>query len=145
MKMSAEDDKKRDVKHWTDSEKRYLGESWGNVPIDDICRELGRSRQSVDCQAVRMRLSFNKTIENNLLMVALISRFVRPEWFSPDRQFFRLTRINQKRWWKLYRGEDRITDEELVRLFEALNVDHSRFFELRQKQILFKKQRENDE
>ena len=125
------------MKPWTDTERRYLGESWGSVPIKEICAELKRSEQAVNCQAVRMRLSFNKTTENNLLMVALTMRFVRPEWFMPDRAFSRATGINQKRWWKLYRGEEPISENELVLLFETLSIDPSRFFEARQKRINF--------
>ena len=125
------------MKPWTKEERSYLSESWGSVPVEDICDYLNRSEQAVYCQAVRMRLSFNKTTENNLLMVALVTRFVRPEWFSPDRDFFRASGINQKRWWKLYRGEVSVTEEELVRLFEMLGIDHSLFFEARQKRIQF--------
>ena len=126
------------MKPWTKDEKSYLCESWGNVPIDEICSTLKRSEQAVYCQVVRMRLPFNKTTENNLLMVALEMRFVRPDWFMPDRNFFRVTGINQKRWWRLYRGEEQITEEELVRLFEVLGINHSEFFEARQKRINFK-------
>lgn len=125
------------MKPWTEKEKQYLTESWGNVPIKDICAYLNRSEQAVNCQVVRMRLPAGKATENNLLMIALKTRFVRPEWFMPDRTFFRVTGINQKRWWKLYRGEDIIIEDELVRLFETLNIDHSLFFELRQKRIEF--------
>jgi hypothetical protein len=130
------------MKHWTETERRYLRMNFSNVPISVICENLNRSEQAVNRQAAKMNLSFKKEVENNLLMIALTKRFVRPEWFMPDKYFFRLTGINQKRWWKLYRGEDCCTEMELAVIFEALSIDHSLFFELRQKTIPFPK---NDE
>ncbi len=47
--------------------------------------------------------------------------FRNPQYFKPTREFYKATNISQQRWWTLYRGEDRMTEEEFRNI--ALHLD----------------------
>ena len=42
--------------NWSEPEKRYLSDSWGNVSIDTICKNLNRSRNAINIMKQRLKL-----------------------------------------------------------------------------------------
>ncbi len=69
-----------------------------------------------------------------ILAFELVKLYTRghPEYFKPQRDFFKTTRIKQKRWWALYRGEKSMTQEEYLRVTEHLSISLQEAFDARQ-------------
>jgi hypothetical protein len=79
----------------------------------------------------RQRL-FPDSADRNLARELIAIKFVYPEYFTPTRQFFLSTKIRQRRWWQLYRGEKKITELEYRAVVEHLNITLNEAFEARQ-------------
>lgn len=50
------------ARNWTDEEKAYLREAWGNISIPRICTALNRSENAISIMA--KRLSLGPFLEN---------------------------------------------------------------------------------
>ena len=127
---------------WTQEEMRFLKESIGVLPMDDIYKRLSpnRSRTSVDLKIKRMRLAKVKTVapervKRNLVTEMLRQRIGDPRNFQPQRDFYERTKIGQKRFWQLYNGEKNLTETEYLALVQEWNVSLPDAFEIRQVKI----------
>ena len=127
---------------WTQAEMRFLKDSIGVLPMDDIYKRLSpnRSRTSVDLKIKRMRLAKVKTIspervKRNLITKMLRQRIGDPRNFQPQRDFYERTKIGQKRFWQLYNGEKNLTETEYLALVQEWNVSLPDAFEIRQVKI----------
>jgi hypothetical protein len=85
----------------------------------------------------RERIATRSKVVKNLLLELVRIRFINPELFMPNRKFYNDVRINQNRWWRLYRGEENLTEDEYDRLTEYFGVDREVAFENRQLDIEF--------
>ena len=127
---------------WTQEEMRFLKDSIGVLPMDDIYKRLSpnRSRTSVDLKIKRMRLAKVKTIspervKRNLITEMLRQRIGDPRNFQPQRDFYERTKIGQKRFWQLYNGEKNLTETEYLALVQEWNVSLPDAFEIKQVKI----------
>ena len=127
---------------WTQEEMRFLKDSIGTLPMDDIYKLLSpnRSRTSVDLKIKRMRLAKVKTVDpervkRNLITEMLRQRIGDPRNFQPQRDFYERTKIGQKRFWQLYNGEKNLTETEYLALVQEWNVSLPDAFEIRQVKI----------
>ena len=127
---------------WTQEEMRFLKDSIGALPMDDIYKRLSpnRSRTSVDLKIKRMRLAKVKTVapervKRNLVTEMLRQRIGDPRNFQPQRDFYERTKIGQKRFWQLYNGEKNLTETEYLALVQEWNVSLPDAFEIRQVKI----------
>jgi hypothetical protein len=123
---------KANTLRWTDREKEFLFDHLQKMPVPEIARELGKTERAVILFLHRHRTSPKTVIKNNLILVILQTAFVRPEYFKPTRTFYDAVKIGQKRWWALYKGVIKATDEECLRVARHLNVDMEELFENRQ-------------
>lgn len=124
-------------KHWTQEEKEYVLTNIGRISIQDMAKHLGRSEMSVHLFIHRRRKSPKSVVKDNLLLRLLTLKFVNPEYFEPNRQFFQAVAIGQKRWWMLYKGIEKITEEEYKRVAEHLEISQIDSFQSRQLTITF--------
>jgi hypothetical protein len=124
--------------HWTEEQKQFVRDNAGRLPVEDIAAGIGRSPRAVILFLHRNRVAVGKTVAHNLTLAVLKRKFGHPEYFAPNRRFFRETRINQKRWWDLYCGRKQITPEEYDRLCSHLDIPPEDKFEARQMDIIFK-------
>ena len=127
---------------WTQDEMRFLKDSIGALPMDDIYKRLSpnRSRTSVDLKIKRMRLTKVKTVapervKRNLITEMLRQRIGDPRNFQPQRDFYERTKIGQKRFWQLYNGEKNPSQNEYIALTREWNVTLEDAFDIRQLKI----------
>lgn len=123
--------------HWPHAEKEYVLGNLGKLSIEEMASHLGKSTMSVKLFLHRKRKSPRTVVADNLLLRLLSIKFINPEYFEPNREFFRAVRIGQKRWWKLYKGVDKVTEEEYIRVAAHLQISLIDSFESRQLNIQF--------
>lgn len=119
-------------KRWSPEEKEFVFSNLGEKTISEMAEHLGKTEMAVNLFLLRKRTSPKTVVKNNIVLLLLQTAFVNPEYFTPNRTFFESVKIGQKRWWSLYKGVKKATDEEVVRIANHLCVDMSDFFEIRQ-------------
>ena len=117
---------------WTSKEKEFLLENWEKMTPAQIAKYLRKTENAVICYALRKRLSHTPKVKKNLLKEVLCMRFIRPELFNPDRRFLREVGMSQIRFWRVYRGEESLTQKEYMKLVLVLGITLEQAFEARQ-------------
>jgi len=79
---------------------------------------------------------FPEQTERNLLLEILERKFVKHEYFTPTKQFYKAVGIRQRRFWQLYRGERKMTETEYQNLTLHFKVSLQDAFEMRQLSLL---------
>ncbi|MDR1437135.1 MAG: SANT/Myb domain-containing protein [Candidatus Symbiothrix sp.] len=130
---------KENTGHWTDEEDEKLRRMLHSHShsLKEIAFLLGRTEKAIRLYIHRERIALNPVIGKNLLLELLRIRFLYPELFMPNRKFYNDVKINQNRWWRLYRGEENPTEEEYSRLIEYFKVENEVVFKKRQLEIEF--------
>jgi hypothetical protein len=127
----------KNTKHWTDEDDRKLRQMLHSHSLHEISASLGRTEMAVKLYMHRERIAVRSKVSKNLLLELVRIRFINPELFMPNRKFYNDVRINQNRWWRLYRGEENLTEDEYDRITEYFGVDREVAFENRQLDIEF--------
>ncbi len=122
---------------WTPDDDKKLREMLSYSSFSQIAEALNRTENAVKLYIHRERIPINPKVKKNLLIELLTLRFINPEFFMPNRKFYNDTGINQNRWWRLYRGDDKITEDEYARLIEYFGIKHEVAFEKRQLDLTF--------
>jgi hypothetical protein len=117
---------------WTDKEKEFVYSHLNKLAPSQIAQELGKSERAVCLFLHRHRLNTATVVKKNIILIILKMAFVDPEYFKPTRTFYDAVKLGQKRWWALYKGVRRPTDEECLRIATHLKVDMKELFENRQ-------------
>lgn len=129
--------KNKPKKHWSPEEKQYVLNNIGRISIPEMAKHLNRSEMSVHLFIHRRRKSPKSVVKDNLLLRLLTLKFINPEYFEPNREFFQTVKIGQKRWWMLYKGIEQITEEEYKRVADHLEISLIDSFQSRQLTITF--------
>ncbi|MEA4975965.1 hypothetical protein SDC9_136768 [bioreactor metagenome] len=112
----------------------YLEQNINSKSLDQMAEEL-----KVDRESLRLFLHHHKKFKlanhNNIIIRLLTSLIGHPEYFTPTRNFFEETRIGQRRWWQLFKGEKTPTEKEYMAICRHLNVDDMTHLEARQLNI----------
>lgn len=117
---------------WQKKDILFLRENIGKLAFKDIASHLGRSELAIQLYVHRYRIPIGEQKGRNLVQELLTMKFVNPEYFSPTRAFYKAIKMTQKRWWDLYYGKDKLTEDEYYRLIEHFKVSLKDAFEARQ-------------
>lgn len=101
------------------------------MTIKELSKNLQRTERAVKLYIHFQRLK-SRQGKRNLLIEILTKKFVHPENFKTTRSFFDDVKISQVRFWKLYRGDEMISEKEFIALIRYFNVDLLEAFESRQ-------------
>jgi hypothetical protein len=93
--------------------------------------ELKVDRESL-CLFLHHHKKFRLANDNNIIRRLLTSLIAHPEYFVPNRNFFIKTKIGQRRWWQLFKGEKTPTEKEYMAICKHLNVHDYIHLEARQ-------------
>lgn len=93
---------------------------------------IGRSELAVQLYVHRARLCFRPSVKRNLVVELLRIRLVNVDYFTPTAAFIEACGLAPARFWSLYRGERRPTNEEYLRIAGTLGVTLQEAFESRQ-------------
>lgn len=84
----------------------------------------------------RERIFPISTKPKNLAYEIVKIKFVHPEYFKPNRRFYKAVGMTQRQWWSAFRGETRLTEEQYKRLSLHLGITLEEAFEARQLEIV---------
>lgn len=134
-----EQEKKRTVKTWRKWEKEFLFDNLDKMPIEDICTHLKRNERSVKLFLHRNRKDPRGIVKDNLLIRILTIQFKDPALFSPNRAFLNTVKIGQKRYWQIYKGLEKMKDEECKRITDFFQIPYEMVQEVRQTELFDEK------
>lgn len=126
---------------WTPEEEKYLEENINSKSITEIYEYFGtcgRTKNCVNIKIHRMRLPIKKggvlkeMVSRNIVKEMLTQRIGTPDSFRYTSGFRLRTKIGQKRFWQLYRGEKNITETEYRALAKEWKITLEDAFEIRQ-------------
>lgn len=115
----------------------YIECNVGIKTLEQMATELNVDSMELRLFIHRYRL-FPVNTQRNLAKEIIAMKFIYPEYFSPTRSFFESTGIGQRRWWQLYRGDKKMTENEYKSITEHLKITLQEAFEARQL-IMFEK------
>lgn len=110
-------------KTWTPREEDFVRRNVDKLSLDEIAKELKKTPTAVRQFLHRKRIHTGGKVERNLVKEILEKRFVRVDYFKPNRDFYNAVGMSQKRWWSVYYGEVPLTDEEYRRLTRHFGVE----------------------
>lgn len=117
--------------NWTNFEERTLREELDNgTLLKDIAQMLSKSETAVYLYCYRNNIPLHPRLKNPMMRNLLQIKFGKPEFFQPNKAFYRLVGINQKRWSELACGYVQPTQDELMRVAKALNFSVEETFKL---------------
>lgn len=117
---------------WIEKDIQYLLDNIGKQSTKEIAKSLGKSERAVNLYIHRYRIPVIKEQGRNLVKEILTIKFVNPDYFQPNKAFYKAVNLTQKRWWDLYHGKSKLTEEEYIRLVDHFNVSFKDAFEARQ-------------
>lgn len=117
--------------NWTDNEVQILHEELSRgTSLKEIGRLLSKSDTAVYLYCYRNNIPLHPRLKNPMMRNLLQIKFGKPEFFQPNKAFYRLVGINQKRWSELACGYVQPTQDELMRVAKALNFSVEETFKL---------------
>lgn len=117
---------------WNPEEEMLLRENLNKKTFEEIGGMLGKSELAVKLYVHRNRIQYRPSVKRNIVLELFRIKLVNPDYFQVTTIFLKAAQINQVRFWKLYRGEERPTDDEYLRLTTTLGVSLEEAFNARQ-------------
>lgn len=117
---------------WKPDEIDFLKKNLNKLTFAQIAKALGKSELAVHLYVHRNRIPVREQQGRNLVVEILTIKFVNPEYFMPTKSFYRAVKIGQKRWWDLYYGKAKLTDDEYIRLARHFQISLEDAFNARQ-------------
>lgn len=134
---------KKEDKPWTPQDEEFLRQNINSLSVSDIAVKLGRTENCVNIKCHRLRVDRKKgglkkeLVSRNLILEMLKQRIGDPESFRYTPGFRQRTKIGQKRFWQLYRGEKNVTEDEYLLLAKEWNLTLQDAFDVRQIKLDF--------
>lgn len=117
--------------------EQYVRQNIDKKSVQEMANHLGVKPYDLDQFIHRERIfPVNNTFKNRAYEVVK-KKFVHPEYFKPNRKFFRAIGMSQRQWWAVYRGAYPISDEHYLRLTEHLGLTLPEAIDLKQISINF--------
>lgn len=120
---------------WTKSQERYVLKHIHDKPKPQIAKDIGKSELALDLWLHRHRNDPRLVPKKNLLIQLLQKKFRDISCFVPSRSFFDYVKVGQKRYWAIYKGIEPISEDELKRIAEWLDVSLEGIYEARQVEL----------
>lgn len=113
----------------------FIRENIDSMTFEDMADAIGVSTYNLKLFLHQNKI-FRKQAHRNLLLEMLTLKFGKPEYFHPNKEFYKAVGIGQRRFWQLYRGEKAVTEKEYQNLALHFGVSLKDAFEMRQLSLL---------
>ena len=120
---------------WTQEQKDFVLNNYTKMTIEEMADSICKSYMAVQLFMHRQRISSAPTVKRNLIIEMLTVKFVHPEYFMPTKTFYKAVGLTSARWWDLYYGKRKPTNEEYLSIATHLKVSLQEAFESRQLMI----------
>lgn len=98
---------------------------------EDLAKIFATTAYNINQVIHRNGLFIIDEINPSLAYKIIKTVFRNPQYFKPNREFYKATHISQQRWWALYRGDDKMTDKEFRNIALHLELTLHEAYELR--------------
>lgn len=116
---------------WEKKKEELKAKILDGLSLEEIADHFNTTSNSVQLAIHRYRLFNPEKLRASLAYRVIKQVFRRPEYFCPNRGFYKAIGVTQKRWWNLFRGEEKITQEEFNRLGIHLKLTLEETLELK--------------
>lgn len=107
---------------WSRAEEYQLRQMIGEGKTKkQVAEALNRSVQAVHLFCYRYKVPIRPVLPKSNIRTMLTIKFGDPDYFSPNKEFYKKTRITSHRWTELSFGYCQATTEECVAVARELN------------------------
>ena len=101
-----------------------------NLSLQQIAEQLGKTPAAVRVYMYRNGYSLKRKLACPLVEKLISIKFADPNWFKPNREFYRQVKIGQKRFTDLRLGYANPTEDEMRKIADVLGIDRNDFVKL---------------
>ena len=116
---------------WEKKKEELKSKILDGLSLEEIAEHFDTTSNSVQLAIHRYRLFNPEKLRASLAYRVIKLVFRRPEYFSPNKDFYKAIGISQRRWWYIFKGEVKITQEEFNRLGVHLKLTLEETLELK--------------
>lgn len=117
-------------KSWSKEEDKFVRENAGMMSFENIGLALGRSSLAVQLYMHRKGIPIRPVLKRPIVKLMIQTKFGDVNYFSPTREFYKRVGIGMKRFQSLAKGYCQPTQEEIIKISRALNMNHSEMLKL---------------
>ena len=117
--------------NWSAEEDRIVRQNAGMMGYEQLAELLpGRSAEAVQLYMYRHHLPVRRQLRKAIVPEMLRLKFGDATMFAPNKAFYGRIKVSTQRWNKLRFGYDQPTQEEIVRIARALNMQPDEMLKL---------------
>lgn len=117
-------------KSWTEDEDRFVRTNAGMMSFENIGLAIGRSALAVQLYMHRNGIATRQVLQRPIVRLMIQTKFGDEKLFVPNRAFYQRVGIGMKRFQNLSKGYCQPTQDELIRISRALNMQPDEMMKL---------------
>lgn len=115
---------------WTEEEDEFVRENAGMMSFENIGLLIGRSALAVQLYMHRKGIATRPVLKRPIVRLMIQVKFGDESLFTPNRAFYQRVGIGMKRFQKLSKGYCQPTQEEIIKISRALNMQSDEMLKL---------------
>lgn len=115
---------------WTEDEDEFVRENAGMMSFENIGVALGRSALAVQLYMHRKGIPTRPVLKRPIVRLMIQAKFGDESLFTPNRAFYQRVGIGMKRFQNLSKGYCQPTQEEIIKISRALNMQPDEMLKL---------------
>ena len=117
-------------KSWSEEEDRFVRTNAGMMSFENIGVALGRSALAVQLYMHRKGIPTRPVLKRPIVRLMIQAKFGDENLFTPNRAFYQRVGIGMKRFQNLSKGYCQPTQEEIIKISRALNMQPDEMLKL---------------
>ena len=117
-------------KSWSEEEDRFVRTNAGMMSFENIGVALGRSALAVQLYMHRKGIPTRPVLKRPIVRLMIQTKFGDENLFTPNRAFYQRVGIGMKRFQNLSKGYCQPTQEEIIKISRALNMQPDEMLKL---------------
>lgn len=115
---------------WTEEEDRFVRTNAGMMSFENIGFAIGRSALAVQLYMHRKGIATRPVLKRPIVRLMIQAKFGDESLFTPNRAFYQRVGIGMKRFQNLSKGYCQPTQEEIIKISRALNMQPDEMLKL---------------
>ena len=115
---------------WTEEEDEYVRKNAGMMSFENIGLSIGRSALAVQLYMHRKGIATRPVLKRPIVRLMIQTKFGDENLFTPNRAFYQRVGIGMKRFQNLSKGYCQPTQEEIIKISRALNMQPDEMLKL---------------
>lgn len=115
---------------WTEEEDEFVRKNAGMMSFENIGFAIGRSALAVQLYMHRKGIATRPVLKRPIVRLMIQTKFGDENLFTPNRAFYQRVGIGMKRFQNLSKGYCQPTQEEIIKISRALNMQPDEMLKL---------------